>query len=96
MAWAVTLQLTDCANSAHIKGWVSDGVTTFTTDANGQFIAIIDDYFTGYIVDTGAPGYVSRLFAIDRAQHSGTIQEVCLNKLPPKPPKPEGGTSSGW
>jgi hypothetical protein len=95
MAWAVTLRLTDCSTNRAITGFISDGITTFYTDSNGQFIAIIDDAYTGYIVSIGSSGYVSTNFVIDRARHSGTIQTICLNKVPPREPG-GGGGGGGW
>jgi hypothetical protein len=94
MAWAVTLRLRDCATNASITGWISDGISTFYTDVNGQFIAVIDDIYTGYIVSIGSSGYISTNFHIDKAQHSGTIQTVCLNRS--APPREGSGGSGGW
>ncbi|MGF1647654.1 MAG: hypothetical protein ACFCVF_12150 [Kineosporiaceae bacterium] len=91
MAWAVTLRLRDCATNASITGWISDGISTFATDSSGQFIAVIDDVYTGYIVSIGSSGYTSTNFHIDKAQHSGTIQTVCLNRTP----SGGGGGSTG-
>lgn len=95
MAWAVTLRLKNCATNASIAGWISDGVSTFYTDSAGQFIAIIDDVYTGYIVNVGATGFVSTNFHIDRAQHSGTIQTICLNASAPSGGG-GGGGGGGW
>lgn len=96
MAWAVTLRLTSCSSGSSITGWISDGVSTFYTDSNGQFIAIIDDVYTGYIVNVGSSGYVSRNFHIDRAAHSGTIQTICLNPASSGGGGSSGGGSGGW
>lgn len=96
MAWAVTLQLRDCDTNAAITGWISDGIQTFYTDSNGQFIAVINDAYTGYVVSIGSSGYVGTNFHIDKANHSGTIQTVCLNRTRSGSGPGNGGGGSGW
>jgi hypothetical protein len=84
MPWAVTLHVTSCDTSANLAGaWITDGSVTYYTDSNGQFIAIINDAYHTYIVNIGKSGYVSKNFAMNRAQHEGTIQNVCLETYVP-------------
>ena len=92
MSWVVTLKITDCASGNYLPyATINDGYTNFTADANGQFIAIIDDYYYAYIVQISKSGYTSKSFTLHNSQ-SGTIQTVCLNVYVP----PEGtGTGTG-
>jgi hypothetical protein len=95
MAWVVTLNITDCANSSTLAGaTVSDGTYTYFADANGQFIAVIDDYWSDYVVSIGKANYYNRNFAMSRATMAGTRQSVCLNAAPPPPPTEPNG--DGW
>lgn len=78
MAWAVTLIVKDCGNSSPISGaLVSDGYGGGYTDGYGQFIAVIDDAYTGYVVQVSHAGYTPRNFTFDRSQ-TGTPQNTCL------------------
>lgn len=91
MVWVVTLQITSCASGTPLGGAiVNDGFQNFFADGNGQFIAIVDDVYTGYIVAISKSGYVTRNFALSNTQN-GSIQHVCLNTAPPQPPNQGGG-----
>jgi hypothetical protein len=94
MVWVVTLQITDCSSPSTYLSYatINDGYTLFSADANGQFIAIIDDYYSAYIISISKANYVSRNFSLSKEQN-GSIQNVCLN---PAPPPSGGGGSSGW
>jgi hypothetical protein len=96
MPWVVTLQIVDCASAGTNLSFASinDGYTIHSADANGQFIAIVDDVFTGYVVNIGKSGYLSRNFALANTMN-GTTQNVCLNERPPRPPGESTG-GSGW
>jgi hypothetical protein len=83
MVWVVTLRVTDCASSAILAGaTINDGVNLFSTDANGQFIAVVDDAFTGYIIQVSKSGYISKTVALSNTQN-GTTLPVCLSVSPP-------------
>lgn len=93
MPWVVTLHITACSGGANLaSAAINDGFQLFYTDANGQFIAIVDDAYTGYIVQISKSGYVARNFALSNTQN-GTTQNVCLNTAPPPPPGGGGGIS---
>lgn len=96
MAWVVTLQITDCASSSTYLSYanINDGYVSHTADVNGQFIAIVDDYYYAYVVSIGKTGYSARSFTLTREQH-GSIQNVCLNAYVPPIDTP-GSTDSGW
>ena len=91
MAWVVTLQINDCSNGNFIPGAViNDGYSYFYADSNGQFIAIIDDFYTAYVVAISKSGFLTRNFTFSQNQN-GTIQTTCLNPKPP--PKPGNGNN---
>src|SRR6187549_377997 len=91
MPWAVTLQINDCNTSAGIPAAaINDGFSTFFADGNGQFIAIIDDVFTGYVVQVSKSGYLNKAFTFHTSQQ-GKVQVMCLNPAPPPPPGGGGG-----
>lgn len=97
MPWVVTLKITDCGTSQKLVGaWITDGSVTYTTDANGEFLAIINDAFHTYIVNIGQTDYISKNFAIVRASMEGTTQNVCLNREPPDTGGGGGGGGDGW
>jgi hypothetical protein len=78
MAWAVTLLVKDCGTMAPLSGaLVTDGVGGGHTDSYGQFIAVIDDAYTGYVVQVSKSGYNARNFTFARSQE-GTTQNTCL------------------
>src|SRR5690348_12939721 len=91
MAWAVTLIVNDCANNQPLAGaLVSDGVGGGYTDSYGQFIAVIDDSYSQYVVQISHVNYSSRAFTFDRSQ-VGKVQTTCLSiYVPPPPPPPNG------
>ncbi len=106
MAWAITLEISDCAvPSFKIEGArISDETVLGTgfTDANGQLIyAIADDTILQYIVrisHTGstvhaANGYINKNFTLNKSS-AGTIQAVCLNPAPNPEPGTGGGSTS--
>ncbi|MBA5635714.1 peptidase [Duganella sp. LX20W] len=92
MVWAVTLVVHDCATNAGLQGaLISDGYGGGGyTDSYGQFIALIDDYYSGYIAQISKSGYSSRNFTFDRSQ-IGTPQSTCLSVYVPPPPSSGGG-----
>lgn len=81
MPWVVTLKVTDCATDETLKALVTNGDSFAVTDANGELIVIIDDVFKDYFVSISSEDYVNKTFDINRQQHEGTIQTVCLNKI---------------
>src|SRR3954452_5915678 len=105
MAWAITLEISDCAVPAFkIEGaGISDNTTLGTgfTDANGQLIyGIADDSILQYIVHishTGsavhaANGYINKNFTLNKSG-AGMVQAVCLIPAPnPTPGTGGGGT----
>jgi len=105
MAWAITLEISDCAVPAFkIEGArITDNTTLGTgfTDANGQLIyGIADDSILQYIVQishTGstvhaANGYINKNFTLNKSG-AGMVQAVCLNPAPnPTPGTGGGGT----
>ncbi len=94
MAWVVTLKVTACSSSAKLPGaWITDGAVTYYTDANAQFIAIINDAYHTYIVNIGKSGYLSKNFSIHRGTMEGTTQTICLDAAPPSG---GGGNGGGW
>jgi len=99
MVWAVTLRVTDCETGANLAGaFVTDGTNTYYTDGNGQFIAVINDVYHTYVVNIGKANYVTKSFAMNRAQHEGTIQTVCLNRARDTDDDTDdgGGGGGGW
>ncbi|MDO3521666.1 CFI-box-CTERM domain-containing protein [Ralstonia pseudosolanacearum] len=93
MPWAVTLIVKDCSSSAPIPGaLVTDGVGGGYTDSYGQFIAVIDDAYTGYVVQISKANYSARNFTFDRSQ-IGTVQNTCLTVYVAPP---SGGGGGGW
>lgn len=96
MPWVVTIKSTRCDNNALLpSAFITDGVVTYYTDANAQFVLVISDAYTDYGVNIGKSGFITKLFAMNRAAHAGTIQTVCLNEREERPP-PRGGTNGGW
>ncbi len=98
MAWVVTLRVTNCRTSSTIEGaTIADGTVSYVTDVNGQFIAVIDDYWSDYIVSISKMHYHSKTFAMNKAKMAGTLQTVCLEPTftgdQPPPPPPNG---DGW
>jgi hypothetical protein len=94
MAWAATLKTTDCDGGALLPGaFITDGYSTYYTDSNAQFIAIINDAYHTYIVNIGKVSYHTKAFTINRDEHEGKVTTVCLNKKPP-PSTVENG--DGW
>lgn len=92
MAWAVTLKVTDCSTNANLSNaFITDGNTTGYTDSYGQYICVINDYWSDYILDVGKSGYTTKKVHLSRATMNGTTQNVCLDKKPP----PTGGDGSG-
>jgi hypothetical protein len=69
---------------------VSDGINGGYTDSYGQFIAVIDDAYTGYNVQISKAYYNSRTFSFARSQ-VGTVQNTCLTVYVP----PQGGGGGG-
>jgi hypothetical protein len=107
MAWAITLEISDCAvPTFKIEGAsISDGTILGSglTDANGQLIyGIADDTILQYIVrisHTGttvhaAHGYITKNFTLNKSS-AGTIQMVCLNPAPDTTPGTGGGGTGG-
>jgi hypothetical protein len=92
MPWAVTMHITECANGHNLPGaFVTDGVSTYYTDAYGNFVAYVyDDTLLGYGLNVGKVGFVTRYTVIYRSQ-SGTTQNFCLDAAPPS----TGGGSTG-
>jgi hypothetical protein len=85
MPWAVTLIVKDCGTMAPIQGaLVSDGVGGGYTDVYGQFIAVVADIYTSYIVQISKSGYNARNFTLATSQ-SGTPQNTCLTVYVPPP-----------
>ncbi len=92
MPWAVTLIVKDCSSSAPLPGaLVTDGVGGGYTDNYGQFIAVIDDAYTGYVVQISKANYSARNFTFDRSQ-VGTVQNTCLSVYV----APPSGGGGGW
>jgi hypothetical protein len=78
MSWVVTLKVTSCSGGSNLAGAaINDGYQFFYTDANGQFIAIVDDSYYAYIVQISKAGYIPKSFTLHNSQ-SGSIQTVCL------------------
>ncbi|NRR29775.1 peptidase [Oxalobacteraceae bacterium] len=92
MVWAVTLIVHDCANNAPLAGaHINDGYGGGgNTDSYGQFIAIIDDYYSGYVVQITKSGYSARNFTFSTSQ-IGTPQNTCLSVYVEPPPSSGGG-----
>ena len=91
MSWAVTLIVNGCQYNQPIAGaLVTDGVGGGYTDSYGQFIAVIDDAYTAYIVQISKSGYQTRAFTFDKSQ-VGKVQTTCLNVYVPPPPPPPNG-----
>lgn len=80
MPWAVTLIVKNCGTMAPLQGvQVSDGYGGGgVTDVYGQFIGVLDDIYTSYIVQLSKAGFDPRPFTFDRSQ-AGTVQNTCLN-----------------
>lgn len=96
MAWVVTLKVTDCGTNALLPGaFITDGTSTGYADANAQFVAVINDVYTDYGVNIGKADYHTKNFIMNRANHAGTIQTVCLNRKPPSSGG-SGSTGDGW
>ncbi len=97
MPWVVTLQIVDCTSTGtNLSGAaINDGLYVHHADANGQFIAIVDDIYYGYIVNISKSGYEPRQFALSNTMN-GTIQNICLNPREEPSHPPSGGGSSGW
>jgi hypothetical protein len=94
VAWVVTLKVTDCNSSALLPGAaVTDGTVTYFTDVNGQFIAVVDDYWENYGIAISKANYYTKNFVLTRSTMAGTLQTVCLGPKPP--PDPNGGTTNG-
>lgn len=91
MPWAVTLIVKDCSSSALPGALVTDGVGGGYTDNYGQFIAVIDDAYTGYVVQISKANYSARNFTFDRSQ-VGTVQNTCLSVYV----APPSGGGGGW
>lgn len=97
MPWVVTIKSTRCDNGALLPGaFITDGVVTYYTDANAQFVLVISDAYTDYGVNVGKSGFHTKLFAMNRSAHAGSIQTVCLNEKPPSTGGGGGGGSGGW
>lgn len=95
MPWVVTIKSTRCDNDALLPGaFITDGVVTYYTDANAQFVLVISDAYTDYGINVGKSGFHTKLFAMNRSAHAGTIQTVCLNQIESRPPPSNGG--GGW
>jgi hypothetical protein len=96
MAWVVTLQIVSCSSpSTYLAGaTINDGYTVFFTDANGQFIAIVDNFYSAYIISISKSGYLTRNYTLSSGQN-GSIQTVCLNSVPP-PDGGDDGNGGGW
>lgn len=95
MAWVVTLEIVSCSSPSTYLAYatINDGYNLFSADANGQFIAIVDDYYSAYIIQVSKSGYISRNYTLTSGQN-GSIQTICLNTAPP--PSSGGGGSGGW
>lgn len=90
MPWAVTLQITDCEqpDTNLAFAFVADAFGTYTADANGQIIWIVDDSSNDWLVDIWKAGYLKKTFALHVSQQ-GKVQDVCLNPEPPEPEETE-------
>ncbi len=96
MSWVVTLHVTDCNSHTNLGGCaITDGVSTYFTDPNGRFIAVVDDAYSSYGIQISHAGYYPLTYALSVVQN-GTTQEVCLNPAPPPPPSPPSPGSGGW
>lgn len=90
MPWAVTLIVKDCGSMAPLSGaYVGDGISGGYTDSYGQFIAVIDDAYTGYVVEVRKTSYNTRYFTFARSQ-VGTPQNTCLQPYVPPETGPTG------
>lgn len=91
MPWVVTLKVVNCASpSAYLAGAaITDGYNIYSTDVNGQFIAVVDDAYTAYVVQISKSGYSAANFTLSVVQN-GTIQTTCLNPAKTDPPGPTG------
>lgn len=97
MPWVVTLKSTRCDNGSLLPGaFITDGVVTYYTDSNAQFVLVISDAYTDYGVNVGKSGFHTKLFAMNRAAHAGSIQTVCLNEKIPPTDGGGGGGGGGW
>jgi hypothetical protein len=95
MSWVVTLKVTSCSGGGNLAGAaINDGYQFFYTDANGQFIAIVDDAYYAYIVQISKAGYTPKSFTLHNSQ-SGSIQTVCLETATPVTGTGTGGTGTG-
>lgn len=95
MVWVVTLQITDCSSPSTYLSYatINDGYTLFSADVNGQFIAIIDDYYSAYVISISKANYAARNYSLSKGQN-GSIQNVCLNYAPPT--GGNGDRGGGW
>lgn len=94
MPWAVTLQITDCSSPSTNLAFATiyDGINYFSADANGQFIAVIPDIYTGYVVQVSKASYITKPFTFHTSQQ-GKVQAHCLNPVTTPPGGGGGGGS---
>ena len=87
MSWVETIKIVDCESPSTLLAGatITDGYSIYYSDANGQFIAIVDDAYTAYGVQISKGSYTSLTYVLT-IQNAGTIQTVCLHKAPPPPP----------
>jgi hypothetical protein len=97
MAWQVLLEISDCASHARIPyPTITDGVSTYTGDGVGHFLAIVyDDGVLGWGLRISAANYPGKVVDIFQTQNGQTVP-VCLDRGAVPTPTGPGPTSNGW
>lgn len=85
MTWNITLEVGDCAAATTLLSGARIGmgiVELGFTDANGRFVATLEDFNNWPIFKISKDDYIAENFPFDKEIHNGTIQDVCLSHSP--------------
>jgi hypothetical protein len=91
----VTIAFTDCASGASLiqwsllRGWTSD-IGSLVLQSNGSPAATVYCVLPGIKYRVINPGYKDVDFEITAADVASRTKLVCMDRLPPPPPRPRG------